>query len=121
MRRRDFLEGVAASAVGLKVLSHSRDASPPAISGARKPGQKTTVAVSLDGYTPVAEFKRGEDSWKVYEDLRTREGSLVFVSLSGGTQVLTKSAEASMAEGNPYLGLALAEIGLSRRSSSRGG
>jgi hypothetical protein len=113
MRRRDFLEGVAASAVGLKVLSHSRDASPPAISGARKPGQKTMVAVSLDGYTPLAEFKRGQNSWKVYEDLRTREGSLVFVSLSGGTRVLTKSAEASMVEGNPYLGLALAEIGLS--------
>src|SRR5580700_3672802 len=113
MRRRDFLEGVAASAVGLKVLSHSRDASPPAISGARKPGQKTMVAVSLDGYTPLAEFKRGQNSWKVYEDLRPREGSLVFVSSSGEMRLLTKSAEASMPEGNPYLGLALKDIGVS--------
>ena len=67
----------------------------------------------LEGYTLLAEFKAGADSWKVYEDLRTREGSLVFLSSSGKTRVLTKSAEASMLEGIPYLGLALKDIGLS--------
>ena len=67
----------------------------------------------MEGYTLLAEFTAGADSWKVYEDLRTREGSLVFLSSSGKTRVLTKSAEASMLEGSPYLGLALKEIGLS--------
>ena len=99
MHRRDFLQGVAVTAAGLEVLSRSIGAS-----GQTKPpytqrgGQKTNgvVAVSLEGHTPVAEFKTKTDSWKVYEDLRTREGSLVFVSSSAETRVLAKSAEASM-------------------------
>jgi hypothetical protein len=116
MHRRDFLQGVAATATGLEVLSRSIGASaqtrPP---HARRGGQKTAVAVavSIEGHTPVAEFKTEADSWKVYEDLRTREGSLVFVSSSGETQVLAKSAEASMPEGDPYLGIALKDIGIS--------
>jgi hypothetical protein len=112
MHRRDFLQGIAATAAGLEVLSRSRGASAQTRSSvARKPARKAGAA-SLDGCTLVAEFKIAEDSWKVYEDLRTREGPLVFVS-SGETRVLAKSAEASMPEGTPYLGLALKEIGLS--------
>jgi hypothetical protein len=113
MRRRDFLQGIAATAAGLEVLTRSGTVSAQASpSVVRKPLQKA-ANVSLEGYTSVAEFKSGADSWKVYEDLRTREGSLTFVSSSGDARILTKSAEASMPEGAPYLGLALKEISLS--------
>jgi len=114
MRRRDFLQGIAATAAGFEVLSRSAEA--VAQTGSfrvRKPTRRAVAAGSLEGYTLVAEFKAEADSWKVYEDLRAREGSLVFVSSSGDTRVLEKSAEASMAEGSPYLGLALKDIGLS--------
>ncbi len=114
MHRRDFLQGIAATAAGLEILSRrveaSAQTSPPV---ARRHGGKATTVVSVEGYTLVTEFKAEANSWKVYEDLRTREGSLVFVSSSRDTRVLTKSAEASMMEGNPYLGLALKDIGLS--------
>jgi hypothetical protein len=115
MHRRDFLQGIAATAAGLEILSRQNHAANAQTSPsvARKPARTAASAVSLEGYTPVAEFKLKEDSWKVYEDLRTREGSLVFASSSGETRLLARSAEASMSEGNPYLGLALKEIGLS--------
>ena len=114
MHRRDFLQGIAATAAGLEVLSPGPGASAQtSASVARKPARKAAAVASLEGCTLVAEFKLKEDSWKVYEDLRTREGSLVFASSSGETRVLARSAEASMPEGNPYLGLALKQIGLS--------
>src|SRR5271165_2948603 len=122
MHRRDFLQGLATTAVGFELLARSPEASAQTSApDARGRGSKTTATVSLEGYTLLAEFKAGADSWKVYEDLRTREGSLVFLSssgetsgkTSGETRVLTKSAEASMPEGSPYLGLALKDIGLS--------
>jgi hypothetical protein len=120
MRRRDFLHGLATSAVGLELLARSAGASAQqSASTARSRGssRNATAAVSVEGYTLLTEFKAGGDSWKVYEDLRTREGSLVFLSssgkMSGETRVLAKSAEASMPEGSPYLGFALKDIGLS--------
>jgi hypothetical protein len=113
MRRRDFLQGMAATAAGLEALSRSGAASAQTRSSVvRKPLQKA-ADVSVEGYTLVAEFKTEADSWKVYEDLRTRDGSLAFISASGNARVLPKSAEASMPEGTPYLGLTLKEISLS--------
>jgi len=113
MRRRDFLQGMAATATGLEVLTRSGAASAQSHSSVvRKPLQKA-ADVSVEGYTLVAEFKSVEDLWKVHEDLRTREGPLVFISSSGNARVLSKRAEASMPEGTPYLGLALKEISLS--------
>ena len=69
--------------------------------------------VSVEGHTLVSEFKADGSAWKVYEDLRTRDGAMVFVSSSGGTLALRKSAESSMPEGAPYVGMELKEIGLS--------
>ena len=114
MHRRDFLQGVAVVAARLDLTSslgesEQTNASHP--QQKRKPG--TDIAGSLDGYTLIAEFKTAEDSWKVYEDLRAREGSLAFVSSSGERRMLGKSAEASMPVGEPYLGLSLKDIGLS--------
>ena len=115
MHRRDFLQGMAAAAAGLEVLAHGvvtpAQTSPPA---ARKSARKLTAeGVSVEGYTLVADFRTEGAVWKVYEDLRSREGSLVYVSASGETRLLAKSAEASMPEGTPYLGLALKDIGVS--------
>src|SRR5262249_14340716 len=46
------------------------------------------------------------------EDLRTRDGSIVFLSSDGRARELPKSAEASMAQGVPYLGLTLKEVAI---------
>jgi hypothetical protein len=114
MDRRDFLQGIAAAAAGFELLggsiSASAELSPLAL---EKPVRKAVSepAVSVDGHTLVAEFKNGAATWKVYEDLRMRDGGLVFVSSTGDARQLTKSAEASMPEGTPYLGLALKDIG----------
>lgn len=114
MHRRDFLQGIAATAASLEILARagaSTQKKPPV---SRKAGHRAaTDAVPLEGYTLVTEFEAEANSWKAYEDLRTRDGLLVFVSSSGDTRVLTKSAEASMPEGTPYLGLALKDIGVS--------
>ena len=114
MHRRDFLQGIAATAARLEILARagaSTQKEPPV---SRKAGHRAaTDAVSLEGYTLVTEFVAEANSWKAYEDLRTRDGLLVFFSSSGDTRVLTKSAEASMPEGTPYLGLALKDIGVS--------
>ncbi len=115
MDRRDFLQGMAATAAGLEVLARGADArAQTTASISRRPGRRAMEeSASVEGHTLVTEFKAENNSWKVYEDLRTREGSLVFISSSGEARALTKSAEASMPEGNPYLGLALKDIGVS--------
>src|SRR5579862_5517925 len=112
MRRRDFLQGLATTAVGLELLAPGPRASGQSNgSKTHNRTRKMSEAVSVEGYTLVSEFKANADSWKVYEDLRTREGPLVLLSSSGETRVLPKSAEASMPEGSPYLGLALKDVG----------
>ena len=116
MDRRDFLQGLAATAASLEILSGRADAAaevgPPAI---KEPARRSAPGPtpSVEGHTLVAEFKIAAAAWKVYEDLRTREGPLVFLSSAGESRVLAKSAEASMPEGTPYLGLALKDIGVS--------
>jgi hypothetical protein len=82
------------------------------MASAKGPERPTGTPVSTDGYTLVCEFKRRAVPWMVYEDLRRRDGSIVFVSSAGETRELSKSAEASMAEGSPYLGLTLNEVSL---------
>lgn len=70
-------------------------------------------SVDITAHTLVCEFKLDSTDWKVYEDLRTREGVITFIS-SKGARVLAKSAEASFAEEkSPYLGLSLKDIGMS--------
>lgn len=115
MDRRDFLQGIAATAAGLELLAGkvSAEAGPGGVAGdpALKPVRGG--AVSLDGYTFLTEFKTESETWKVYEDLRARDGAMVFVSSTGATRLLAKSAEASMPEGTFYLGMALKDVGLS--------
>ena len=74
-----------------------------------------STSVNVEGHTLICKFTSDGYDWKVYEDLRTREGAITFVS-SQGARVLTKSAEASFAEeATPYLGLTLKDIGTSPR------
>ena len=116
MDRRDFLQGIAATAAGLELLSSTGLASANDEPQAQKHGARKSAPhenISVDGFTLVAEFKDQSASWKVHEDFRTRDGSIAFVSSTGATRLLTKSAEASMPEGTPYLGLQLKDIGLS--------
>lgn len=114
MDRRDFLQGVAATVAGFEILSDRLDAAPSAnLSDDQKSRTGLRSAVSVEGYTLVSEFQAGGTQWKVYEDLRVRDGSLVFLSPSGEARVLPKNSEASMPEGTPYLGLALKDIGTS--------
>ncbi len=111
MDRRRFLQGMAVSAAGLELLDSRvvpTVSAYPHLSG----NDIANLAVSVEGYTLVSKFKAKDTVWKVHEDLRTREGEIVFVS-SSGSLALPKSAESSMPEGTPYLGLALKDIGLS--------
>ena len=112
MDRRKFLQGMVVSAAGLE-LQDGRAVAEPQIH--KYPPRKLVAGapVSLEGYTFVSEFSADGSIWKVHEDLRTRDGSLVFVSSSGATLALGKNAESSMPEGVPYLGLELKDIGLS--------
>jgi len=73
-------------------------------------------SVDTSGRTLVCEFKSGAARWKVYEDLRTRDGSITFVSSAGTARVLTRNAEPTFDEAaTPYLGLDLKDIGTSGR------
>jgi len=91
MDRRQFLQTVAA--------------------GVTYTGMPT--AESTEAAAPLCEFQLGRATWRVFEDLRERDGALTFVSSRGEKRVLTKSAEANFAEAQPpYLGLSLKDIGL---------
>ena len=71
---------------------------------------------ALEGHTQIAEFTLNATTWRVYEDLRTRDGEITFVSADGAERVLRKAAEAAFPEADPpHLGLSRDDIGLSGR------
>jgi hypothetical protein len=103
MHRRQFLHNLAATPAGYQLLSAAAQAQQAA--AAARP--------DIEGHTLVCEFTSGGVAWKVYEDLRTRDGAVTFVS-ARGARVLAKSAEAAFPDGNaPHLGLKLEDIGAS--------
>jgi len=113
MDRRRFLQVAAAAAGTLETLCRNGVAAESAVQA--QPGKaaaKTASPVSTAGYALICQFNRGAEHWKVYEDLRTREGSIAFVSSAGESRELPKSAEAAMAEGTPYFGLSLKDVSL---------
>ena len=94
MQRRQFLKNVAWTAAAAQ----------------------SSAAAHPEAETPICEFEFGGTSWKVFEDLADREGAITFAPAHGKRRVLRKSAEAAFAEANPpYLGLNLADIGVSPR------
>src|SRR5690348_7253257 len=120
MERRRFLRNLAVTTAALRYLPATADAAEPIVAGAiplsdeLQASRASGPPPSVEGHTLVREFKSGATSWKVYEDLRTRDGAITFISASGRSRVLPKSAEAVFAETNPpYLGLDLKDIGMS--------
>lgn len=117
MRRRRFLQNLAAGAAGISGLPSAlgADAAPLEESPINVPlPEDAGSSADVEGHIFLCEFQFSGKNWKVYEDLRTRDGSIVFLSNQGTKRVLPKSAEAVFAEAEPpYLGLNLDEIGLS--------
>src|SRR5256885_6423036 len=115
MDRRKFLKDLAAATAATSEYLSNRP----------EPAEHSTFAVSSDagvtssipdieGHTFICAFELDLTTWKVYEDLRIREGSITFISSNGGSRVLQKSAEASFPDARtPYLGLELKDIGTS--------
>jgi len=125
MDRRRFLQDLAATTTAAALGNSAREGNAaPRMDGATVPTEtmnpgltsESSPQIDIKGHTLVSEFKIGTTSWKAYEDLRTRDGSITFVSSQGGARILAKSAEASFAEASPpYLGLSLKDIGTTRR------
>ena len=116
MRRRSFLKTAAAVAAATYApVTRGQQ------SGTADPVQTASAnlspahSVDISGHTLVCEFQLESTPWKVYEDLRSRDGAITFLS-AAGARVLGKSAEASFAEeATPYLALPLKDIGTAPR------
>src|SRR5215813_9379690 len=109
MDRREFLVKSTATAA---LLSRAREMYAVV---SQQPGARAAKSAPPDvfGHTLMAEFTQNGTHWKVYEDLRERDGAITFVS-PASSRVLSKSAEAAFATDDPpHLGLSLDEIGLS--------
>lgn len=112
MDRRRFLQSMAAGTAAMHGLASAAEPpDAPAIPRAELRG--TQRKASVDGHTELSRFVLDGERWTVYEDLRTRDGAITFVSSSGQARVLPKTAEAVFAEpGAIYLGLKLSKIAL---------
>src|ERR1700691_2892953 len=118
MDRREFLRDLGVTSAVLGYVATNTAAASPAAAAQSDPslewGVSAGAAPDVAGHTFVCEFKVGATGWKVYADLRTRDGAITFISGAGASRVLGKSAEATFAEADPpYLGLKLADIGMS--------
>ena len=102
MDRRVFLTNLAAGAASLECFSDTAAAAEPADS------------IDIEGHTLLCEFQHDNANWKVYEDLRTRDGVTTFVSSRGATRVLPKRTEPAFDQSETlYLGLKPEDIGRS--------
>src|ERR1700689_1931240 len=100
MKRRKFLQSLATSAAAAVLVK------PAASANLISESSRQAVRDSIDGHTLLCEFTLNAMHWKVYEDLRTRDGVITFIPATGASRVMRKSAEASFEEANPsHLGL----------------
>jgi len=100
---------------GITALTSKAESNNPAPSSRiETSGMLPAKEVDITGYTLLCSFQKNSTTWKVYEDLRVRNGAIAFISTEGNGRVLTKSAEASFPDANPpYLGLNISDIGMS--------
>lgn len=114
MDRRQFLHNLAATTAGISYLSETGTSGSETLSSHVPPDDEPAArAFDIQGLTLVGEFTLRSLDWKVYEDLRTRDGAITFLSSQGHARILPKSVEAVFAEASPaYLGLSLDDIGL---------
>ena len=99
MDRRRFIQSMAAATAamdGLAALTGGAENAQPA-SQVRNGSVSSLSAKDIDitGYTSLCSFQRQSEVWKVYEDLRVRDGAIAFLSDRSTGLVLTKSAEAA--------------------------
>ena len=115
MDRRRFLQTIAASAAAansLSAIAQQKQSSPPRSGSAL--GTVTASKVDVSGHTLLCTFTRKGETWKIYEDLRTRDGEITFVSSQGVARMLTRNAEETFAAAGPqHLGLDIKDIGMS--------
>jgi len=112
MDRRRFIQGIAIAAAGVNGLPSVAETKGEA-GRLQAAGSIAAKDIDVEGHTLLCSFKRNTETWKAYEDLRSRDGAITLISSNGTGRVLTKSAEAVFAEGAPHLGLNLSEIGQS--------
>lgn len=116
MNRRRFLQTMAASTAGLATVHNivaEGAALQPSGSGMASP-LLPAAQVAVGGHTLLCSFARGSETWKMYEDLTTRDGVITFVAADGRGRALRKTAEASFPDDGPqHLGLDIKTIGMS--------
>jgi len=114
MDRRRFLQTLAvgtAALNGIGAVGETAETFSSQRTNVR--GSRRASETAVDGHTLLASFERGGETWKVYDDLRARDGVISFISSSGVTRVLPKTAEATFPEdGEQHLGLDLKAIGM---------
>src|SRR6266571_695352 len=108
MNRRCFLQNVVVASAAATTISAKAE-----VAGSFADEPTPPVPPDITGHTLVGTFALDGTRWEIYEDLRTREGVLTFISSRGTSRVLRKSAEATFAESDPpHLGLSMNDIGL---------
>jgi len=117
MDRRRFLQNLAVTTAAARYFPKTTGAPVPEEATRRTKATHrdlaNTSAPDVEDSTPICEFNIDGVIWKVFEDLRTRDGAITFISSRGGSRVLPKTAEATFADANPpYLGLSLKDIGM---------
>jgi hypothetical protein len=88
MDRRRFLEALAVTAAGVNsfqgVAQKAGDGkSSSVLNGARGSAWRPAANIDVEGHTLVCEFTADNQKWRVYEDLRTSEGAMTFLSSRG--------------------------------------
>lgn len=96
----------------MRSLAATADDQPSAQTAHFRP-HASGASASVEGHHRLCTFTRRGEQWTVYEDLRTRDGVITFVSSSGSGRVLSRNGEAVLPEPGPaYLGLELSQIGM---------
>jgi hypothetical protein len=115
MDRRRFIQTAAAGAASVGRLSAAAEQEPqPSQPSHQAPGAVAADKIDVSGHTFLCSFTRDKETWKVYEDLRTRDGPITFVSSQGQARVLTRNAEETFAAKEPYyFALDIKDVGMS--------
>ena len=108
MNRRRFLQDVVVASAAATTISAKAE-----VVGSFAKEPTAPVPPDITGHTLIGTFVLDGTRWEIYEDLRTRQGGLTFVSSRGEARILGKNAEPTFAEADPpHLGLTMNDIGL---------
>src|SRR5512135_3755818 len=100
MNRRRFLQDMASTAATVAVARAANGlVAEPQAAAAQRP-RVSPHPVDVSGHNLLAEFDQHGTHWKVYEDLRARDGVITFTSPLGN-RVLSKTAEAAFQGDEP--------------------